>query len=81
MEYGERLESNGVESETSLGRDDRNWILGMFYFNPEDPAHIVEGRFGTNIGLNYARLPVKIGMVLFLACLVALYVWMTGLLL
>ncbi len=35
--------------------DDRFWKLGMFYYNPEDPAILVEDRFGGNGGFNYAR--------------------------
>jgi len=57
--------------------DDKYWVLGMFYYNPEDPAVIVEDRFGTNLGFNYARLPVKIGAAVLLLGLIALYVWMT----
>ncbi len=48
-------------AQPSMSRgDDRFWILGMFYYNPEDPAILVEDRFGSNGGLNYARLPGKI---------------------
>ena len=57
--------------------DDKYWKLGMFYYNPDDPAVIVEDRFGTNLGFNYGRLPVKIGAALFGAGFVGLYVWLT----
>jgi uncharacterized membrane protein len=57
--------------------DDKYWALGMFYHNPEDPAYIVEDRFGNNLGFNYSRLPVKIGIVLLALGIVALYAWMT----
>lgn len=36
-------------------RDDRDWKLGLFYFNRDDPSLFVENRFGSNNGLNYAR--------------------------
>jgi uncharacterized membrane protein len=89
---GCRLKPKNVEAETggagvkstysSGGRgDDKYWILGMFYFNPDDPAHVVEDRFGSNIGFNYARLPVKIGVAVLAAAVVAVYVWTTVLLL
>jgi uncharacterized membrane protein len=31
------------------------WKLGIFYFNPDDPAVIVEHRFGLGYTLNFAR--------------------------
>jgi hypothetical protein len=42
--------------------DDKYWALGLFYHNPDDPACFVGNRFGGNIGFNYSRLPVKIGV-------------------
>ena len=57
--------------------DDKHWILGMFYCNPDDPAIIVENRFGANLGLNYGRLSIKIGMGLLILSLVVMYVWLT----
>jgi len=53
----------------------------MFYYNPDDPAVIIEDRFGTNIGFNYARLPVQIGTALFGVGFVVMYVWLTVVLL
>lgn len=35
--------------------DDRYWKLGVFYFNPADPAVIVEKRFGVGWTNNFAR--------------------------
>jgi len=60
--------------------DDQYWALGMFYHNREDPAILVEDRFGSNLGFNYARLPVKIGLGIFLAAFAAGYVLLTVLL-
>ena len=37
------------------GTVDQHWKLGMFYFNPDDPAPLVEKRFGIGYTLNYAR--------------------------
>jgi len=34
---------------------DRYWKLGVFYFNPDDSAIIVEKRFGLGYSLNFAR--------------------------
>jgi uncharacterized membrane protein len=55
--------------------DDKYWAWGLFYHNPGDPAHFVGNRFGGNIGFNYARLPVKIGVTIGLAALAACYAW------
>ena len=60
--------------------DDQYWALGMFYHNREDPAIVVEDRFGSNLGFNYARLPVKIALGIFLAAFAAGYAWLTILL-
>jgi len=76
----EDTEQQATASETSkaVGRgDDKYWKLGMFYYNPDDPAIIVENRFGTNIGFNYGRLPVQIGAVLSGVAFVVMYVWLT----
>ncbi|MCL2287290.1 MAG: DUF1648 domain-containing protein [Firmicutes bacterium] len=67
-----------VKSNKVIGRgDDKFWKLGMFYYNPDDPAYIVEDRFGTNLGFNYGRLPVLIGVALLGVSLVVTYVWIT----
>ena len=89
IDVDEDTEDNNISSSTKSNipgysgindvGSDKYWILGMFYFNPDDPAYIVEDRFGTNIGFNYARLPVKIGVAILLLGLIALYVWLTKL--
>ena len=35
--------------------DDRYWILGQFYYNPDDPALFLEKRFGIGWTMNFAR--------------------------
>lgn len=35
--------------------DDRHWLLGVIYFNRDDPAVLVEKRFGIGYTLNFAR--------------------------
>jgi uncharacterized membrane protein len=35
---------------------DRYWKLGVFYFNRDDSALLVEKRFGLGYSLNFARL-------------------------
>ena len=71
-------QTTASENSKAAGRgDDKYWKLGMFYYNPDDPAIVVEDRFGTNIGFNYARLPAQIGMALLGVGLVVMYVWLT----
>ena len=70
---GQRIRSNQVSGRG----DDRHWVLGLYYYNPDDPARIVEDRFGTNLGFNYARLPVKIGAAAFLLLFIGGYAWLT----
>lgn len=57
--------------------DDRYWKLGLFYYNPDDPTLFVEDRFGTNIGLNYARTTAKLFVVIILAIILGTYLWIT----
>ncbi|MCL2433706.1 MAG: DUF1648 domain-containing protein, partial [Clostridia bacterium] len=69
---------NDLPSQHYAGRcDDKFWALGLFYHNPDDPAYIVEDRFGSNLGFNYAKLGVKIGVGALGLALVVMYVWVT----
>jgi len=74
-------ENDSLKTKVPGKGDDKYWLLGMFYYNPEDPAVIVEARFGTKLNFNYARLPVKIGIVIALIAFIAIYVWSTQMLL
>lgn len=58
-------------------QDDRYWILGMFYYNREDPTLFVEDRFGTNGGLNYARPMAWVFVVLIAGLTIATLVLTT----
>lgn len=44
--------------------DDKHWILGQFYFNPDDPALFLEKRFGIGWTVNFAR---PLAWIIFLA--------------
>ncbi|MEX3564040.1 DUF5808 domain-containing protein [Corynebacterium phoceense] len=44
------------KSDTS---NDHLYKAGMFYYNPDDPAVLVEKRFGVGIDFNYARWQAK----------------------
>jgi uncharacterized membrane protein len=46
----------GTSAEPAGDRtDDRYWLLGVIYFNRDDPAVLVEKRFGIGYTLNLAR--------------------------
>jgi len=73
-------EPHTAKTGADIWGDDKHWLLGIFYFNPDDPTYIVEDRFGVNIGFNYARLPVQIVSMLTLLGVIAAYVWTVALL-
>jgi hypothetical protein len=60
---------------------DRYWKLGIFYFNPDDSAIVVEKRFGLGYSLNFAR-PTTWGIMalLLIAPIVAILAHVTQLL-
>ena len=51
------LASQSTDSPQPVGdrTEDRFWKLGVFYFNPDDPAVMVEKRFGLGYTVNFAR--------------------------
>lgn len=54
--------------------DDKHWKLGMFYYNPDDPAVFVEKRFGIGITNNFAR-PLSWVMIIGLVVFIALFIF------
>lgn len=45
-----------LRTNDELGRDDdEHWILGTFYFNPDDPSIVIPKRFGIGWTINHAR--------------------------
>ncbi len=52
---GSRLGAKKPSTTISMRDDDKYWKLGMFYFNPDDPALFVEKRFGLGWTSNFAR--------------------------
>lgn len=50
--------------------DDRYWLLGVIYFNRDDPAILIEKRFGVGYTLNFAR-PMSWSIVLLVLLLPA----------
>jgi len=45
----------GADGVFGDGTLDQHWKLGIFYYNPGDPALMVEKRFGIGYTLNFAR--------------------------
>lgn len=62
------------ETELFDRQDDQYWVLGTFYYNPADAALLIENRFGSNTGFNYAR-PLSWLITLLLIALVVIPVW------
>ena len=61
--------SDGTEEKVEIRDDDKHWKLGMFYYNPDDPAFIVEKRFGIGWTNNWARpisWVITIGFIVFI---------------
>jgi uncharacterized membrane protein len=80
---GSRLASSQKSSTASAPpvgdrTADRYWKLGVFYFNPDDAAIVVEKRFGLGYSLNFAR-PTTWGIMalLLIAPLVAILAHLT----
>lgn len=61
-------------NDDELYRDDDDlYKLGLFYYNPNDPAIMVEKRAGIGYDFNYATLPAKIFVIItFLILLISL---------
>ncbi|MDZ4992895.1 hypothetical protein GNF80_07865 [Clostridium perfringens] len=58
-------------NDCELYRDDDDlYKLGLFYYNPNDPAIMVEKRVGIGYDFNYATLPAKIFVIII--CLILL---------
>lgn len=53
---GSRVKSQiGKDGDTIDRDDDKYWKLGQFYFNKDDPAFMLEKRFGVGWTINFAR--------------------------
>jgi uncharacterized membrane protein len=69
------VEPSKFQTESGVFGDgtlDEHWKWGIFYYNPDDPALLVEKRFGVGYTLNFARSLAWIIMALTLIVPVAL---------
>jgi len=76
---GARLGHPAQDSDEISRDDDNHWRLGVFYFNPDDPAVFVPKRFGIGWTNNYAR-PLTWVLVATLIVLCVGLIWATRLL-
>lgn len=71
---GSRVSIGKSKSGTAINRnDDQYWKLGIFYYNPDDPALFVEKRFGIGWTNNFARSVswvILLGFILVLPLLI-----------
>jgi uncharacterized membrane protein len=58
-----------------ISAGDTCWKLGMFYFNPDDPALFVEKRIGIGYTVNFAHASAWIIMALALLVPLGLAIW------
>ncbi len=52
------IELSVFQTDTTIFGDgtlDEHWKMGLFYYNPDDPALLVEKRFGIGYTMNFAR--------------------------
>jgi len=76
MKEMEQFPSQSVAKTIDRG-DDRLWKIGLFYYNKEDPSLFVEDRFGSNGGLNYARVSGKVIAGVIALLTISVYVFTT----
>ncbi|MDN6461345.1 MAG: DUF5808 domain-containing protein, partial [Corynebacterium flavescens] len=63
-----QLRKAGLHEQDAESPDnDKYYKWGMFYYNPNDPAVLVDKRFGTGIAFNYARWQAQAATGLLLA--------------
>lgn len=74
---GANLARTGAESDILTAtrpmgdrRPDQCWRAGLFYVNPDDPAVLVEKRFGIGYTLNFARPAAWLLMAFILAVVI-----------
>jgi len=73
---GSRIKIVQFNSEKQLvinRDDDKYWIFGDYYYNPDDPSLFVEKRMGVGWDFNYSKLIAKI----FMAFIVLLLLFMS----
>lgn len=70
-----QISSEPLSGERGIFGDgtlDEHWKMGLFYYNPEDPALLVEKRLGIGYTFNFARGPAWVILALVIIMPVAL---------
>ena len=74
---GSRLKTHESNTASVQNRDDdKHWLLGIFYFNRNDPSLFVEKRFGVGYTNNFAR-PMSWVILCSVFAVVGLLIWVT----
>ena len=60
----ERNTEEKIDQEEAYKDDDKHWILGMFYYNKNDPAFMIEKRVGLGYTINFANIKALILTIL-----------------
>ena len=63
------------EGDDLYKNDDDKWIWGMFYYNKNDPAWMVEKRVGIGYTINFANKKATILLVLFILLIIIFAVY------
>lgn len=53
----------GATADGTPDNDDHLYKWGLFYYNPDDPAVLVDKRFGVGLDFNYARWQAKVAVI------------------
>jgi uncharacterized membrane protein len=64
--------STSTHGEIINRDDDIHWKLGIFYFNPNDPAIFLEKRFGVGWTINFARPLAWLTFLLIILLIIAI---------
>ena len=64
---GIRLGGSKSHMSRAVAEDDDNWILGLIYYNKDDPSVFVEKRFGMGYTINFGS---SIGKIIVIAIIV-----------
>ena len=62
-----KLDEKSESQNDKIDRDDdKHWILGIIYYNPDDPSLFVEHRFGVGWTINVGNRKAVLGFFGFL---------------
>ncbi|WP_300386247.1 DUF5808 domain-containing protein, partial [Clostridium sp.] len=63
------------ENDNLYKNDDQKWILGMFYFNKNDPAFMIEKRVGVGYTLNFANWKSMIFIIITICLIISSFIF------